>query len=374
MAAARDLVGIGVPFAAGAAAGAALRPLLPSFESLLLTASILALLAGAAAIAALCLDHKLPSWRIRSTVALMFLATGLFCSVQPALTSGLPSSDGGPVRSAARKAVLRTKACIDSVHYPSATTKALVKALLTGDRSGLDRETTEVFRSSGASHILALSGLHLGMIYLILCKLLLPLGNSRRAVVARSVLTTGLCGFYTVMTGASPSIVRAFLFIALAETIRLAGRRREAPRVLLASLTIQLAVSPESIGSLGFQLSYLAMGGIIFIYPWLKGLYPESGIRSWDRIDPMKKVWRGAAMSISCQIPTAPLVWLRFGTFPEYFLITNLIALPMTSAMIVLSVATIALSALGLCPGLLVKLNDTAVQALVWCLRVISGL
>lgn len=79
-------------------------------------------------------------------------------------------------------------------------------------------------------------------------------------------------------------------------------------------------------------------------------------------------------LSISCQAFTAPIVWHYFRTFPKYFILTNLLALPLTSAVMVLSVTTIALSFLGICPGLLTVLNDHAVQALVFCLKVISGL
>ena len=79
-------------------------------------------------------------------------------------------------------------------------------------------------------------------------------------------------------------------------------------------------------------------------------------------------------LSISCQVFTGPLAWYYFHTFPKYFILTNLIALPLTSAIMTLSVATIALSFFGICPEPLVILNDHAMQALVFCLKIISGL
>ena len=88
----------------------------------------------------------------------------------------------------------------------------------------------------------------------------------------------------------------------------------------------------------------------------------------------MRKLWKGAVLSLSCQIFTSPLAWYRFHTFPKYFLITNLTALPLTSAVMVLSVTTIALSGAGICPDLLINLNDKAVSILVECLSVISSL
>ena len=175
------------------------------------------------------------------------------------------------------------------------------------------------------------------------------------------------------MTGAAPSIVRAFLFITIGETARLTGRSRFTIGTLIFALTVQLALSPEVISSLGFQLSYLAIAGIAVIYPNLENLYPKAeGVRG--RMDPMRKIWEGAALSISCQAFTAPLVWYRFHTFPKYFIITNLTALPLTSAVMVLSVTTIALSGLGICPELLILLDDKAVQLLIDCLWIISSL
>ena len=88
----------------------------------------------------------------------------------------------------------------------------------------------------------------------------------------------------------------------------------------------------------------------------------------------MRRIWEGAVLSISCQVFTAPLVWYRFHTFPKYFIITNLAALPLTSAVMVLSVTTTALTSFGICPEIIVLLNDKVVQLLVDCLRIISSL
>lgn len=304
----------------------------------------------------------------------IFLLAGIFCALCHSLSVGIPEYGGGPVASAAAKAVGSLRDTIDAIPYPSATTAPLVKALLTGDRSDLTKEITGIFRDSGASHILALSGLHLGVLYLLLARLSSPLGNSLAARRLRYSLIIASALFYAVMTGGSPSIVRAFLFIAINETARLLGRKRDPVRVLLAALTIQLALRPDVIASVGFQLSYAAMAGIFLLYPTLERIYPASDGGRWSGLNPFRKIWNAAMLSISCQAFTAPIVWHYFRTFPKYFILTNLLALPLTSAVMVLSVTTIALSFLGICPGLLTVLNDHAVQALVFCLKVISGL
>lgn len=372
MAEARDIGGISVPFAAGVAAGAAvfpgilgISPFLPSLLALSIIVSTV--------IAFRSFDGSTPPFARRLTFAGLFLAAGFFCALNTRLASGIPDA-AGPVSRLASECARKMRACIDTIPYPDDETGALVKALITGDRSGLDRHVQDIFRASGASHILALSGLHLGIIYLILIRLCTPLGNSPAARKAKFVLIVSLSGFYCLMTGAPPSIVRAFLFITINETAKLSGRKKEPARILLASLTIQLALKPEVISSVGFQLSYLAMAGLTILYPRLERLYPEPERKEWKNVDPVRKVWKLAVMSISCQIFTAPLAWYRFHSFPEYFLLTNLIALPLTSAIVVLSVTTIALSAMGCCPVFLVAISDYAVKLLVSCLETISSM
>ena len=380
---ARDIVGISVPFAAGVATGAVLCPFL-SGGLPIITDSILLILICSTTL--LVRFGKLSDRSGKRLVSLsnhrgqrivfagIFLLTGIFSSLSYSIASGIPEYGSGIVSTAAAKAVGHLRATIDAIPYPSETTGPLVKALLTGDKSDLPKEITGIFRDSGASHILALSGLHLGVLYLLLTRLTSPLGNSPKARKSRCSLIIVAALFYSIMTGATPSIIRAFLFITINETARLLGRKREPVRVLLAALTVQLALKPDVISSVGFQLSYMAMAGIFLLYPTLERIYPTPSGSRLSRFNPFRKIWNAAMLSISCQIFTGPIAWHYFHTFPKYFILTNLVALPLTSAIMTLSVATIALSFFGICPEPLVILNDHAMQALVFCLEIISGL
>lgn len=380
---ARDIVGISVPFAAGVAMGVALYPLL-SGGLPFITSSILLVLICITTL--LVRFGKLSDRSGKRLVSLsnhrgqrivfagIFLLTGIFSSLSYSIASGIPEYGSGIVSTAAAKAVGHLRATIDAIPYPSETTGPLVKALLTGDKSDLPKEITGIFRDSGASHILALSGLHLGVLYLLLTRLTSPLGNSPKARKSRCSLIIVAALFYSIMTGATPSIIRAFLFITINETARLLGRKREPVRVLLAALTVQLALKPDVISSVGFQLSYMAMAGIFLLYPTMERIYPAPSGSRLSRFNPFRKIWNAAMLSISCQIFTGPIAWHYFHTFPKYFILTNLIALPLTSAIMTLSVATIALSFFGICPEPLVILNDHTMQALFFCLEIISGL
>lgn len=290
----------------------------------------------------------------------------------------IPFADCSSVKEYAIGFGIRMQNIIDSIPFSSARTNALLKALLTGERSTLSPELTEAFRDSGASHILALSGLHLGIIYGIFSKAFFFMGNSMTGRRLRSAVIVILCGFYTLATGAGPSIVRAFIFILLGETARMTGRLHSLRQVLMASLLIQIALNPVSVRSVSFQLSYAAMAGIAFIYPWLRDFWPsgEAGDDSCGRalVRAMRWIWNSAALSISCQLTTGPLAYIYFGTFPRHFLLTNLISLPLTGIIIPCALASLVLSGLGWCPTFMISVTEWLVSLLTWSLEVIASM
>ena len=290
----------------------------------------------------------------------------------------IPFADCSSVEEYAIGFGLRMQNIIDSIPFSSAQTNALLKALLTGERSTLSPELTEAFRDSGASHILALSGLHLGIIYGIFSKVLFFTGNSVAGRRMRSAVIVILCGFYTLATGAGPSIVRAFIFILLGEAARMTGRLHSLRQLLMASLLIQVIIDPLSVRSVSFQLSYAAMAGIAFIYPWLRDFWPsgEAGDDSCGRalVSAMRWIWNSAALSISCQLTTGPLAYLYFGTFPQHFLLTNLISLPLTGFIIPCARACLGLSGLGCCPAFMVSVTEWLASILTWSLEVIASM
>lgn len=340
-------------------------------------------------------------------ILLLFLTAGVFCAATSALTS-LGTVAGKPLF-AGLAADFRSM--ISSIPFPHEGTAPLVNALLTGDRSSLDDSVMNSFRDSGASHILALSGLHLGIIYGILLKVTSIFGKHPTVKAVRSLIIISLCGIYTLATGASPSLVRAFLFILINETARLTHRSNNPLRVYCAALFIQTAIDPQVISSTGFQLSYLAMAGIFLLYPALKKWYPQkeaagdmliekgAGLTESDGLEGVmidkgccragrcwtswmktivsaapRKIWDAAALTISCQVFTGPLAWWKFGTFPKYFLLTNLLSLPLTSAVMLLSVSTSVLFAIGICPDFLISLTDSSTSLLLFIMKVISSM
>ena len=148
--------------------------------------------------------------------------------------------------------------------------------------------------------------------------------------------------------------------VALRFTVQNAGRWP----VLYAALTLQLAVTPGVVQSPAFQLSYLAMLGIITLFPRLQAWYPSGA-----RFDPFRRIWTGVTLALSCQLFTAPLVWLRFHTFPKYFLLTNLAALPLTEGFLLCALAALC----GIFPAGTKKLADLLGQSLLSLLGAIAA-
>jgi ComEC/Rec2-related protein len=258
---------------------------------------------------------------------------------------------------------------IDSIDFRSRNTNAIIKALLTGNRRDIPSETLNAFRTSGASHILALSGLHLGIIYMIVSRLLSVFNGGPGTKLFRSVACISLCTIYSFATGAGASIIRALIFIIVRETGTLLHRPPDLKTTIASSLIIHLTIFPQDVSSIGFQLSYAAIAGIAWIHPWLESLWLDGEEKTL-----MRRIWESASVSISCQLTTGPLAWHYFGTFPQYFMLTNLIALPLTAIIIPASLLTMLLHAIGICPMILIHCTEKLIDTLCWTLSVIASI
>ena len=353
---------ISIPFVAGVGLAAWLASVGTSMGVLSLVVLSVALLSLAGLVAGRRCDRIL--------LPLMLFALGMFClSARSADLLGGGFLDAAGNSGVGKKAITAVREMIVSAGFAHEETGPLLRALMTGDRSGLDRGTVAAFRRSGASHLLALSGLHLGVIAVFLNALLSVLGNGRPARIVRSGLLVLFCAAYTIACGASPSLVRALLFIILQQfAAHCPGRRSTSADRLCIAATVQLALDPGSITSPAFQLSYLAMLGIIVIAPRLQDWYPTTALSY--RFDPFFAVWKAAGLALSCQLTTAPLVWLRFGSLPRYFLLTNLFAMPVCEALLPVAILTLLLGS----PTLLVRLTDWLATLLLQILEIIAGL
>tara|TARA_R110002012_G_scaffold208942_1_gene379262 strand:- start:296516 stop:298585 length:2070 start_codon:yes stop_codon:yes gene_type:complete len=214
----------------------------------------------------------------------------------------------------------------DNIHTERSL--AIAKALTLGIKDELDNDLRNAYAAAGAMHVLAVSGLHVGIIFLIVSTLLKRWRNRRGGRIYFAVISMSVLWAYAFITGLSPSVQRAammFSFIILAQALR---RQTNIYNTLAASAFVLLSINPFLLFSVGFQLSYLAVLGIVFFQPKLYSLLQFKYVL-WD------KIWAITCVSIAAQLATAPLALLYFHQFPTYFFLSNLVVIP--SAFVILN-------------------------------------
>jgi len=231
--------------------------------------------------------------------------------------------------------------------------QSIVWALVLGVKEGLDAETRQAYATAGAMHVLAVSGLHVGIVYLIFLKLL---GGLRRRPLGRwlfALMVLISLWSFAFLTGLSPSVMRAatmFSFMVLAQTTQ---RKVSTYNTLAASAFLLLLVNPYLITSVGFQLSYLAVFGIVYLQPRIASWWtPKHRAMDW--------VWQLTTVSIAAQIATGPLAVYYFHVFPTYFFLSNLLVVPLATVILVGGLLVLALSVIS------IPLSDLIGQLLEW--------
>lgn len=210
----------------------------------------------------------------------------------------------------------------------------IVRALTIGEKTGLDQELKDAYSKSGVMHLLALSGLHVGVIYSILSWLLSFLGRNRISDIVRRILIIAVLWLYQMITNGSPSIMRAVIMATVYELSGALFRPKNGLNALSISAIIIITLDPSAPRSIGFQLSFIAMLSIFFIYPYIKNCF-----RSEYRL--ISNLWNNMALTLSCQIATAPFILYYFNSFPTMFLVGNIIAIPLASLIMALIVITL---------------------------------
>jgi competence protein ComEC len=198
---------------------------------------------------------------------------------------------------------------------------AIAKALTLGIKDELDNELRNAYAAAGAMHVLAVSGLHVGIIFLIISTILKKWRNRKRGRIFFAVISISVLWAYAFITGLSPSVQRAammFSFIILAQAMK---RQTNIYNTLAASAFVLLCFNPFLLFSVGFQLSYLAVLGIVFFQPKFYGLLQFKFVL-WD------KIWAITCVSMAAQLATAPLGLLYFHQYPTYFFLSNLVVIP----------------------------------------------
>ena len=215
--------------------------------------------------------------------------------------------------------------------------RAVISALTIGDKSELTDEMKEVYSVAGTSHVLALSGLHVGILSAILYMLLWPIKKMKYGNILQSVVVVVVLWIFAFVSGLSPSVVRA---VTMCSLYLLASILVENGLSGLYSLTltafVMLCYQPLYLFDISFQLSFLAVLSIILFFPIINSLFKFN-----NKI--MRYLWGMMAVSISAQLGTLPLILYYFGSFPAYFLLANLIVTPLAVCILSFTLASLIL-------------------------------
>lgn len=245
---------------------------------------------------------------------------------------------------------------------------ALLSALSVGEKEEFPKELREEYSAAGASHVLALSGLHLGIFYAILITLFPLWSRSKLLVIAREGVIVLLLWAFAFVAGLSPSVVRAAILFTLMSVGRCIGQESSSLSSLSFAAVAMLLFSPHLLFDVSFQLSFAAVFSIIlFVQPLQRAFRTDR----YGRLP--RSLMNMIILSFAAQLGTMPLVWYYFGMFPLYFLLTNLVIVPL--AFMAVSV-TVVLWVLALLPALqypVACVLDFILQTMNWCASAVAS-
>lgn len=233
----------------------------------------------------------------------------------------------------------------------------VLQALLLGERNSISEPVYTAYKDAGAVHILAVSGLHVGILLLLLQWVLSPLERLQGGKTIKPGVLVGLLWAYAFVAGLSPSIVRAvtmFSFVAYALCL---NRPTNTFNVVVLSMFFILLINPLFLFQTGFQMSYAAVFAIVWIYPKLQGFWQP-------RIFILRKAWQLLAISFAAQLGVLPISLFYFHQFPALFFVANLAVVPFLGLILGAGITVLLLSLLHMLPSFLMTAYNTLINSM----------
>jgi competence protein ComEC len=232
--------------------------------------------------------------------------------------------------------------------------------MVLGDKSALTQELRDVYAVTGASHVLALSGLHLGIIYTLLSLLIV----GRRWHMVSQILIVLCIWAFVFLVGMSTSVVRSATMLTVYALLSLGHRDKMTVNTLAFTAIVMLMFNPQSLYDVGFQMSFMAVFAILVLMPLMMRVFSMEYLLSHQALH---WIWSMVAVSCAAQIGVAPLIAYYFGRFSTYFLLTNLIVIPAATLILWLSPLVLVFPSLAYLLLYIVKcLNNALGQIAVW--------
>lgn len=250
-------------------------------------------------------------------------------------------------------------------HTPES--KALAESLLLGYREELDRETKDSFLKSGVSHLLAVSGMHTALIYEMIFILFLPFGSSQKHRFVFLVTALIILTYFTLLSGCSTSVLRAAIMCSLFAIAYAFRKRGSGLNTLGASMLIILWFSPYQVWNLGFQLSVLAVIGILTLHQFISQQFTFK-----NRVSTY--LFEGLSITVCAQITTLPVVLYHFQSFPLYFIPANMVLIPISTIGLFASMISIFFVGLGISFDWLFRCTQWIIELFAACARYFASL
>ena len=243
----------------------------------------------------------------------------------------------------------------------------VAEALILGQKDRLDKDTLRSYSSAGAMHVLAVSGLHVGIIMLIVGAVVKPIKRWRKGRILYLLIVLLSLWFYAIITGLSPSVLRSaimFSFVVLGLELQ---RTTSIYQSLLVSAFVLIVLDPWVIFQVGFQLSYLAVIGIVYLQPKIYAYwYFSARVSDW--------IWKITSVSLAAQFATFPLGLYYFHQFPNFFLISNLLVIPLAFVILLSGISFLIFSFVPFLSELLIWIFDLLLTVLNSGVKWIEGL
>lgn len=252
-------------------------------------------------------------------------------------------------------------------NYPEENWVALIAALATGDKTNLNKEIRNAFSASGSMHLMAVSGFHATLLYIFLSYLLAFMGNYRAMKILRGVLIIVALWILAIVAEFTPSATRSVIMLSFYIISNVFSKRGVSINTLFASALIITIANPKAVYDAGFILSYTAFASIIFISPAFRNLIKtENKIINW--------LWGIVSISIACQIGTSLISINLFGYFPPYFLLSNILLIPLITLILYIAILTGAFAVFGIGYEYLIRILNFLSESAIWIVSRIESL
>ncbi len=221
------------------------------------------------------------------------------------------------------------------LHDPDAI--AVASTLILGYRADLSQDVLQAYSKTGTMHVLSVSGMHVALVYIIIELLLRFLNRKRSTILLKAFISIVLIWLYALLSGFSPAVCRAAVMISFVICGKTYNRHISMLNILLVSAFMLLLYNPYFVADVGFQLSYLAVFGLILLQPIIENLLEVKQKH-------LRKLWALLSVSLAAQVITFPVSVFYFHQFPVYFLLSNLFIVLPSMLIMYIGIAFLAFS------------------------------